>query len=148
METPTGSIDEMVRDCLAVRIRLIGRAVTSIYDRAVEGHGVSIAQVNLLAAVGKVGPCSPTKLGEVLQLERSTVSRNLDRLFENGWVRAVSSDAKGIREVTLTQAGREKLDSLMVDWRAAQEKAARLLGDAGVRAVREVADGLMGGAGG
>ncbi|WP_416069669.1 hypothetical protein [Streptomyces sp. AK02-01A] len=38
---------------------------------------MTIAQVNLLAALGKVGPCAPSKLGDVLRLERSTVSRLL-----------------------------------------------------------------------
>ena len=82
------AIDELARDCLALRVRLIGRAVTAVYDRAVEAHGLSIAQVNLLAALGKAGPCPPTKLGDVLQLERSTVSRNLNLLLKHGWVEA------------------------------------------------------------
>jgi DNA-binding MarR family transcriptional regulator len=134
--------DEIVRDCLAVRIRLIGRAVTGLYDRAIEGHGLSIAQVNLLAALGKVGPCAPTKLGDALQLERSTVSRNLNLLLRRGWIEAVSSDAKGVREVALTSAGRHKVESVLPDWRQAQQQAAQLLGSAGVKAVRKMAGSL------
>jgi DNA-binding MarR family transcriptional regulator len=134
--------DEIVRDCLAVRVRLIGRTVTGLYDRAVQGHGLSIAQVNLLAALGKVGPCAPTKLGDALQLERSTVSRNLNLLLKRGWIEAVSSDAKGVREVELTPAGRHKVDSVLPDWRQAQQQAAQLLGPAGVKAVRKMANSL------
>jgi DNA-binding MarR family transcriptional regulator len=134
--------DEIVRDCLAVRVRLIGRTITGLYDRAVQGHGLSIAQVNLLAALGKVGPCAPTKLGDALQLERSTVSRNLNLLLKRGWIEAVSSDAKGVREVALTPAGRHKVDSVLPDWRHAQQQAAQLLGPAGVKAVRKMANSL------
>jgi DNA-binding MarR family transcriptional regulator len=126
---------------------LIGRAVTAVYDHAVSSNGVTIAQVSLMAVLGKVGPCPPSRLGEVLQLERSTVSRNLDILMRNGWVQADSSDAKGVREVSLTPAGRRKLESVMPAWRTAQAEAARLLGDAGVKAVRTVADSLWGNAG-
>ncbi len=135
----TSAVDEIVRDCLAVRARLISRALTGVYDGALDGHGVTIAQVNLLAALGKAGPCPPAKLGEVLQLERSTLSRNLSLLLKQGWAEAVSSDAKGVREVALTRAGRAKIESLLPDWRAAQREAAELLGTAGVRAVREAA---------
>ncbi|MET9049478.1 MarR family transcriptional regulator [Streptomyces sp. NPDC004362] len=135
------SVDEIVQDCLAVRIRLIGRAVTSLYDGALERHGVTIAQVNLLTALGKVGPCPPARLGEVLQLERSTVSRNLRLLLNQGWVEPSASDAKGMREVTLTEAGRTKIESVMPEWRQAQQQAAQLLG-AGVTAVQEVASGM------
>ncbi len=142
----TSPIDEIVRDCLAARVRMIGRAVTAIYERAVAGHGVTIAQVNLMAALGKLGPCSPTRLGEVLQLERSTVSRNLDALLRNRWIEAVSSDAKGVREVALTKRGLEKVESVLVAWRSAQKEAAKLLGEDGVRAVKAVADSFWAGA--
>ena len=78
-------------------------------------------------------------LGEVLQLERSTVSRNLNLLLRHGWIEAVSSDAKGIREVALTRDGRAKIESVMPQWRKAQRQAAKLLGSEGVTAVREIA---------
>lgn len=132
-------VDEIVRDCLAVRVRLISRAVTSLYDRALEKHGLSIAQVNLLAALGKAGPCSPARVGDVLQLDRSTVSRNLALLLKHGWIEAVSSDAKGVREVALTSAGRRKIQAVMPDWRRAQGEAAELLGTKGVDGIRTLA---------
>ncbi|MFE7123554.1 MarR family winged helix-turn-helix transcriptional regulator [Streptomyces sp. NPDC057617] len=138
----TSSIDEIVRDCLAVRVRLIGRALTSLYDGALDGHGLTIAQVNLLAALGKVGPCPPSKLGDVLQLERSTVSRNLNLLLNHDWIEVLSSDAKGIREVALTRAGRAKIESVMPEWRQAQQEAARLIGTTGVNALQGVASNM------
>jgi DNA-binding MarR family transcriptional regulator len=142
MRVSTSSIEEIVRDCLAVRVRLIGRAVTSLYDSALEPHGVTIAQVNLLAALGKVGPCPPSRLGDVLHLERSTVSRNVNLLLKHGWVEAVSLDAKGVREITLTAAGRAKIESVMPDWKEVQRQAAELLGDTGVKAIHEIASGM------
>jgi DNA-binding MarR family transcriptional regulator len=134
--------DEIVHDCLAVRVRLIGRAVTSIYDGALDRHGVTIAQVNLLAALGKAGPCAPSRLGDVLDLERSTVSRNLNLLLNLGWIEAVSSDAKGLREVTLTRSGQAKIESVMPEWREAQQQAAQLLGSTGVKAVQKIASSI------
>jgi len=65
------------------------------------------------------------------------VSRNLDLLIKNGFVEAVSSDAKGIREIVLTAAGNAKIEAVLPDWRIAQKQAAQLLGPNGVGAVRE-----------
>ncbi|HEY4018962.1 MAG TPA: MarR family transcriptional regulator [Pseudonocardiaceae bacterium] len=138
----SSSIDEIVSDCLAVRVRLIGRALTSLYDSALGSHDVTIAQVNLLAALGKVGPCPPSRLGQVLQLERSTVSRNVNLLLSHGWIEALSSDSKGIREVALTRAGRAKIESVMPRWRQAQQQAAQLLGEPGVHAVQAMATSI------
>ena len=138
----SSSIDEVVGGCLAVRIRLISRALTGIYDGTLAGHGITIAQVNLLAALGKAGPCPPARLGELLQLERSTVSRNVGLLLQHGWIEAVSSDAKGIREVALTRTGRDKIESVMPRWREAQRQAAELVGATGVDALHAMAGGL------
>jgi DNA-binding MarR family transcriptional regulator len=126
----------------AVRVRLISRAVTAMYERAISGSGLTIAQVNLMTALGKLGRCSQIKLGQLLELERSTVSRNLNLLLKNGWVRAVTSDAKGVREIELTAAGGRKIESVLFAWRAAQKEAAGLIGEEGVRAIRYVADGI------
>jgi DNA-binding MarR family transcriptional regulator len=136
------SVDEIVSDCLAVRVRLIGRTLTSIYDSALSGHDVTIAQVNLLAALGKVGPCAPSRLGEVLQLERSTVSRNVNLLLNHGWLESLSSDAKGVREVALTRAGRAKIESVMPRWRQAQRQATQLLGTTGADAIQAIASNM------
>ena len=138
----SSSVDEIVSSCLAVRIRLISRAITSLYDGALGSHDVTIAQVNLLAALGKIGPCAPSKLGEVLQLERSTVSRNVNLLLTHGWIEALSSDAKGIREVGLTPAGRAKIESVMPQWRQVQREATELLGTAGADAVHAIASSM------
>ncbi|HVV24580.1 MAG TPA: MarR family winged helix-turn-helix transcriptional regulator [Pseudonocardiaceae bacterium] len=139
----SSSVDEIVNGCLAVRVRLISRTLTSLYDSALGGHDITIAQVNLLAALGKVGPCPPSTLGDVLQLERSTVSRNVSLLLNRGWIEAVASDAKGIREVALTRAGRAKIESVMPQWREAQRQATELLGTSGIDAVHGIA-GSMG----
>jgi DNA-binding MarR family transcriptional regulator len=137
--TPTR---EIIRDCLAVRARLIARAVSSLYDEAVAAHSITIAQLNLLAALGEVGPCSPRKLGEVLLLERSTVSRNLDLLMAKGLVEAVSSDAKGIREVKLSSEGEKKIDEVLPAWRAAQKQACELIGTDAARALRDASGNI------
>ncbi|OBJ85270.1 MarR family winged helix-turn-helix transcriptional regulator [Mycobacterium asiaticum] len=132
-------VEEIVADCVAFRTRLLGRAMTGLYDRALEGHDLSIAQLNLLATLGKVGPCSPARLGQLLMLDRSTVSRNLSPLLKQGWVAAVSSDAKGIREIELTSLGRKKIHAVVPAWRRAQHQAAALLGAQGVNAVKALA---------
>jgi DNA-binding MarR family transcriptional regulator len=142
MTNSNAAIDEIARDCLALRVRMLGRAVCALYDRAVAGHGVTIAQVNLLVFVGKAGPSSPSRICRSLHLERSSVSRNLEALIAHGWLAAVTTDAGRVREVSLTPAGRHLIEAVLPDWRAAQRDAAAMLGDAGVRSLRSLADTL------
>ena len=139
MNHPKSAIDEIACGCLAARVRVIGRVVTAVYEEALRPHGLTIAQVNLLAALGMAGPCAPTRLAEVVQLERSTMTRNLAALLKSRWVRATAQDAKGVREVALTASGAKKIETVLADWRKAQRETARLLGEPGVQTVREVA---------
>jgi DNA-binding MarR family transcriptional regulator len=140
MRATKNAITEIACGCLAARVRVTARTVTAIYEKAVSKHGLTIAQVNLLAGLGWAGPSSPAQLGEALQLERSTMSRNLDLLLKSRWVHAIASDAKGVRVVELTVLGKKKLQSVLPYWRKAQAETARLVGEPGVQALRDVAE--------
>jgi DNA-binding MarR family transcriptional regulator len=142
MMKTTGPVREMFDNCTASRVRLIARSVSSIYDQAVARHGVTIAQVNLLVTLADFGPSTLRKIGEFLRLERSTMSRNLDLLMKRGWVEAISSNARGIREVAITPVGLDIIEAVLPDWRAAQTQAAQLLGQDGMELVNEAASSI------
>jgi DNA-binding MarR family transcriptional regulator len=135
--TKRTAVREIIDNCLALRVRIVARSVSAIFEQAMASHDVTIAQVNMLTALSKAGPCAPGKIGDVLQLERSTVSRNIELLIKKGLVEAVSSDAKGIREVALSVAGHEKIEAVLPDWRAAQKQAGALLGPVGVDSIHK-----------
>jgi DNA-binding MarR family transcriptional regulator len=78
----------------------------------------------------------PGEIGKELHMEKSTVSRNLERMRKNGWIEVAIGDSGTARVVTVTPAGRRLLADLYPEWEKAQASAARLLGDEGVTAVR------------
>jgi DNA-binding MarR family transcriptional regulator len=141
MKTTT-PVREMFDNCTASRVRMIARSVSAIYDQAVARHGVTIAQVNLVVTLADFGPSTLRKLGGFLRLERSTMSRNLDLLMKRGLVKAMSSNARGIREVAITEAGLDMIEAVLPDWRSAQTQAAQLLGRGGMELVNEAASSL------
>jgi DNA-binding MarR family transcriptional regulator len=57
----------------------------------------------------------------------------------NGWLEEVAGDDARVHSYRLTEAGRSLLDKSIPAWRRAQRKALRLLGDAGVQALRHFA---------
>ncbi len=140
------AIEEISSGCLAVRVRMLGRAVTAVYERALASRELSVAQMNILVFVGKQGPCPPAVVGQMLQMERSTVSRNLRPMLERGWLAAETHDAGHLREVRLTARGRKELEAALPAWREAQAEAEKLLGAGGTQAVRTLGDRLWRGA--
>src|SRR3954471_24920921 len=96
-----GQIGRLIAsECLSVRVRRLGRVITRIYDAALAPHGVGIAQLNLLSAIAASGGARAVDLSRILDVEKSTLSRDLKRMEEMGWVRAGER-----RVLTLTPAG-------------------------------------------
>ena len=69
------SIDTIARECIGMRLRLVNRVVTRIYDAALRQHGLKTSQVNIMVAAWKLGVASPGRVCEVLDLDPSTLSR-------------------------------------------------------------------------
>ena len=44
-------LDRVAGECIAVRVRLINRVITALYDAALRPHGVRVSQGNILVAV-------------------------------------------------------------------------------------------------
>lgn len=115
-------------ECLSVRVRRLGRVVTRIYDAALAPHGVSTAQLNLLAAIAAGDGARPVDLTRLLEVEKSTLSRDLKRMEQLGWVRSRGGPAGVGRPVTLTRAGSRLLVEVRDAWEKAQEAAQSELG--------------------
>jgi len=115
-------------ECLSVRVRRLGRVVTRIYDAALAPHGISAAQLNLLAAVAVGEGVRPADLTRLLDLEKSTLSRDLKRMEQLGWVRSRETLPRGGLFVTLTAAGSRLLAEVRPSWEKAQAAAEAELG--------------------
>lgn len=65
----------------------ISRMMRTEFDRQVRALGVTRAQWMVLARLARRPGCSQTELADMMEVERATAGRLLDRLEENGLVR-------------------------------------------------------------
>src|SRR6478752_4550427 len=117
---------EIGRDCLAVRLRLLNRAVTRIYDDALRPHRLTIAQLNLLTSIANQQPAAAGDVAQLLSMEISTLSRNARLLRDEGLIQIEHAEHGNGRILSLTDAGAEKLAELRPAWRTAQQQAQEL----------------------
>jgi DNA-binding MarR family transcriptional regulator len=116
--------------CLAGHLRAAARVVTREYDAALRPHGVRITQVAILAQLERLQPVTVTALAEALASDRSAVSRDVAILERVGLVAsAVKADDQRARQLSLTPAGRRKLEECAPAWRAAQAGMRDRLGE-------------------
>ena len=130
---------EVIRDCIATRLRMANRVITKVYDDALRPFGLKVTQMSMLVVAEDRELIRQTEVGAELQLDDSTLSRNLERMRANGWLEKVSGDDARVHSYRLTETGRVLLDKAIPAWRSAQKEAMRLLGDAGVQALRRFA---------
>jgi DNA-binding MarR family transcriptional regulator len=136
--------DEIAVRCLGSRTRLLGRVITSIYDDALRAAGLTSAQMTILVALEHTGGVQPGALCEALKLDKSTLSRNVDRMQRNGWLsKSAGADARS-HTLQLTDAGRNLLSRAIPHWRKAQEEAEDTLGKAGMDTLTRVSKRIRG----
>lgn len=118
----------MMASCLAMRVRRLERVVSQQYRDAVEPHGVTIAQVTLLAAITLHPGLRAADLSRVLLLDKSTLSRNLKRLEALELVHTQPGEARNVH-LFVTDAGHSLLEAVHEGWAHSQRLVADLLGD-------------------
>lgn len=64
----------------------VSRMLRTVYDRRVEPLGLTRAQWRVMARISRQEGCTQTELAAVLEIEKPTVGRLIDRLEANGWV--------------------------------------------------------------
>jgi DNA-binding MarR family transcriptional regulator len=130
----------MARECLAMRVRLLNRVVSGLCDDGLRPHGVRVGQVNILVALANGGPLTPTAVGKVLVMDKSTVSRDVDHLRRNGWVEPTPGADGRSHTLRVTDAGLALIEAIYPAWLDAQAELAKLLGPAGTIAVGEAVE--------
>jgi DNA-binding MarR family transcriptional regulator len=137
------TIDDIARSCIAVRVRLLNRVVTNLYDDALRPLGMKVSQLNILVVTAKLGLARPADVCSILHLDTSTLSRNVERMRAEGWLEIVPAEDARAQPFRLTSQGRKLLERAAPRWEKAQQKAAELLGSDGV-ALRAKLAGKLG----
>lgn len=124
----TKTINSIADECIAVRLRILNRAVTKIYDDALRQLGLRVSQMNILVAAGKMDPARPADICRLLHLEVSTLSRNVERMKSRGWLKVIPDEDGRAQPFELTDEGRKLLEKALPEWKKAQQKAEAVLG--------------------
>lgn len=116
--------------CACATLRRAARAVTQLYDGELRSTGLNTAQFTLLQALASTGTVSQGRLGRLLALDSTTLSRTLRPLEAKRWIRCEPSEEdRRERQIELTRAGRTELARVTAAWERAQQRLRSRLGD-------------------
>jgi DNA-binding MarR family transcriptional regulator len=127
--------------CTCFKLRRLTRRVTAVYDRALSAAGMRVTQYSLLAHLRGTHAVSMSQLAEALDMDRTTLTRNLKPLLEAGWVEVQPSakDAR-IRLVRITRTGEVQWQAARTHWRHAQDEVHATIGSAQLAGLHHMLD--------
>jgi DNA-binding MarR family transcriptional regulator len=108
--------------CACATARRMARVLTQLYDSHLRRAQIEASQFALLSALEGMPACNQQTLGRMMGFDKTTLSRNLKRLEERGWIEAIAGKNRREHGFVLTGAGRERLAAAEPAWSRAQQQ--------------------------
>ena len=129
--------------CSSLKLRQLSRRVSQHFDRYLAAAGIKTTQYSLLSTIIKCEPARPGDLALWLDMDASTLTRNLQPLVAHGWVTVGPGEDRRSRRVMATAAGRAKRAQAQRDWKRAQLALNERLGSDTVCSLHALLDGCL-----
>jgi DNA-binding MarR family transcriptional regulator len=125
-----GKYIEAMTICACINTRRASRAITRFYDEMLKPSGLLSTQFTLLIAIYiNSDMITTTGLAKQLDIDRTTLTRNLDILQKNDLIEISSSDDKRKHPILLTAKGIGAMEKAVPMWQKAQNKIVQNFGE-------------------
>ncbi len=116
-----------IHECIGARLRGLSRKVDTIYRKHLEGTDITENQLSILMALYKTGEIEQIEIGRILNLERSSLSRNLTRLIDQDLIRKDGPINRPT--IVLSKKGVDKVIAILPVWELAMDEVCAVLDD-------------------
>jgi DNA-binding MarR family transcriptional regulator len=108
--------------CMCISLRKAANNISKLYDNELSVLDIKITQYSALKNIQALGNPSVNQLSKKLDLERTTVLRNLDKLKKMNLISYKKNDIYKVKIINLTVNGKKKLNEAKVIWENTQQK--------------------------
>jgi DNA-binding MarR family transcriptional regulator len=116
--------------CICNNLRRAARLVTNYYDKLLEPAGLRVSQATVLVVLYLGGVQTINEMAEKLELDRTTLTRNLKPLAHQGLLTIVPGSDQRTRVVALTHEGEAALLKVLPLWEQTQSYMVEGIGEA------------------
>jgi len=120
--------EPVVLPCMCATLRRASRALTQFYENAARAEGVRAGQFTILQVLSRAGELSQGKLGKVLAMDSTTLSRTLRVMRREKWIEERRGDDRRERYFRLADRGKALLQRGTPQWEKTQSEVRRRLG--------------------
>ncbi|HEV2279530.1 MAG TPA: MarR family winged helix-turn-helix transcriptional regulator [Acidobacteriaceae bacterium] len=115
--------------CMCASFRRASRALTQRYDEAMRPLGLTGTQFTILQVLTLTGEIPQGKLGEILAMDSTTLTRTLKIISRHGWIATRRGKDRRERWLRLSPSGEAEFRRARPHWERAQEQTRAQLGD-------------------
>jgi len=109
--------------------RRTSRALTQLYENALRPLGLRATQFTILQALSLAGEVTQSRLGEMLAMDSTTLTRTLQIMVREGWIAERRGEDRRERRLRLDKAGKTKFKRALPAWEKVQSRLRRQLGE-------------------
>jgi DNA-binding MarR family transcriptional regulator len=115
--------------CMCGSFRRTSRALTQLYENALRPLGLRPTQLTILQVLSRTRELSQGKLGEMLAMDSTSLTRTLAIMSRQGWITERRGEDRRERWVRLAGGGERKLRSALPVWEKVQSRLRHQMGD-------------------
>jgi DNA-binding MarR family transcriptional regulator len=115
--------------CMCASFRRASRALTHLYDAALRPVGLRSTQFTILQVLSRAGEVSQGRLGQILAMDSTTLTRTLRIMVRQKWIAERRGDDRRERLLRLDKPGRDQFHRALPAWEKAQAQLKRQVGD-------------------
>lgn len=117
---------------LSILTRKLGKLFREHFNKL----NVTVSQAQLFMLLNEQEEILQSEIAKKLELERSTVSRDLVRLIDKGYLYKAKGGTSPL--IGLTKKGKEFATLITYEWEKGYNESLSLLGDEGLKALQEL----------
>jgi DNA-binding MarR family transcriptional regulator len=114
--------------CLCASVRRAGRLLTRRYEEALRPAGINVSQYELMMTLRAAQPIGQAALAALLDVDQTTLSRNIKVLLRERWIEESKADQDARRRTyALTNVGSTVLAEATHCWQRVHDEMGRLV---------------------
>jgi DNA-binding MarR family transcriptional regulator len=130
--------------CMCGTFRRTSRALTQVYEQALRPFGLRATQFTILQALSRSGEVSQGRLGEMLAMDSTTLTRTLQIMSRQSWIAERRGEDRRERWLRLAKAGEAQLNRALPVWEKVQSRLRRRVGEQAWKNLLQLANQVTG----
>ena len=128
--------------CMCASFRRASRALTQMYDTELRREGLRATQFTILQALTLAGEVTQGRLGGILAIDSTTLTRTLKIMQRDGWVSMRRGEDRREWRLGLTKEGEAMYKRALPAWERTQRRLRKRIGNVEWEQLMKLTNGL------